>query len=289
MLRIIKNLKLSLKLNPNQTQRQMSDKLTKSDASADSKDGAQEKKDETPKIADATVNSDLPESLNEAASKALASKVQLKAMTAQKGGKDYFPPRANEEAIQHYNKAVHLHLAGKLPEAITEYRLATISDPRLAEAHSNLGLIYNQQHKYDQAMSEFHKALAINPKDAITYNGVGAAMRAQRNMLAAVRNWQTAVSMDPNLASAHYNLGTAYEMDKDFEKALAEYKEAVKHDDQLGEAYYRMGLILQKMGNKTLAIEQFKQAIKVSQQADYGRDAQRQVNTLSQKKGSEIH
>ena len=79
------------------------------------------------------------------------------------------------------------------------------------------------------------------------------------------------------------------EMDKDFEKALVEYKEAVKKDDQLGEAYYRMGLILQKMNNRILAIEQFKQAIKVSQQAEYSRDAQRQVNSLSQKKGSEIH
>ena len=226
-------------------------KQPKLEAIAGSSEDAQ-KKEQAPQIASAVVNSELPDSLNEAAAKAIAaSKIQLKSMTAQKGGKDYFPPRANEDAIQHYNKAVQFHLAGKLPEAISEYRLALVDDPRLAEAYSNLGLIYNQQHKYDQAMLEFHKALAINPKDAITYNGVGAAMRAQKNMLAAVQNWQTAIAMDPNLAGAHYNLGTAYEMDKDLEKALVEYKEAVKKDDQLGEAYYRMGLILQKMKRDT--------------------------------------
>ena len=269
----------------------------------ESKDSSAEQKDSpaTPKVGGVSANniaSIPPTSTTDADSEIkpetnkVFSKVALKAMTAHSGGKDYFPPKTAdgqepgyaEETLKHYNEAVHFHLTGKLPEAITEYRAALIDNPRMEEAHSNLGLIFNQQNKYDQAMVEFHKALAINPKDAITYNGIGAAMRAQKNMLAAVKNWQTAISLDPNLASAHYNLGTAYEMDKDLEKALSEYKLAVKCDDKLGEGYYHMGLILQKMNNRNLALEQFKQAVKVSSEAEYAQDAKHRVTLLSQKK-----
>ncbi len=216
----------------------------------------------------------------------MSAAVKLKAQRAHVGGQNYFPPKFDDEAVDHYNAAVRAHLNGKLTEAITEYKAAIEADGKIAEAYSNLGLIYNQLHKYDLAMVEFHKALALSPKDAITYNGIGAAMRAKNNLLAAIKNWQTAITLDPNLASAHYNLGTAYEINKDLEKALAQYKEAVKHDDKLGEAYYRMGLILQKMNNKNLALEEYEQAIKISQQASYVTDAKRRINLLSQSKNN---
>ncbi len=210
--------------------------------------------------------------------------IPLKVQKASIGGKDYLPPKFSDDAIDHYNKAVRFHLSGKLPEAVAEYKAAIEADSKIAEAYSNLGLIYNQQRKYDQAMTEFHKALLVNPNDAITYNGIGAAMRAKNNMAAAKKNWKTAITLDPNLASAHYNLGTAYELEKDMEQALVEYKEAVKHDDKLGEAYYRMGLVLQKMNNKNLALEEYKHAIKISQQANYAPDAKKRINLLSQSK-----
>ncbi len=260
---------------------------------ANDKAQKESKESAAPQIASA-VPSDFTGNLPAKETGKTVTRVELKSMTAHNGGKDYFPPTAStnekaepiytEETLKHYNEAVRFHLAGKLPEAVAEYHAALAGNPRMEEAHSNLGLIFNQQNKYDQAMAEFHKALAINPKDAITFNGIGAAMRAQKNMLAAVKNWQTALSLDPNLASAHYNLGTAYELDKDLERALTEYKLAVKCDDKLGEAYYHMGLILQKMDNRPLALEQFKQAVKVSAQADYSQDAKHRVNLLSQKK-----
>ena len=257
----------------------------------------EDKKEETEKIASlpqnpldsltsAAINNNAKDESSTEDTSQTAAAIKLKSQKAHAGGKDYFPPKFADDAVDHYNAAVRAHLSGKLTEAITEYQAAIEADEKIGEAYSNLGLIYNQLHKYDQAMVEFHKALAINPKDAITYNGIGAAMRAKNNLLAAIKNWQTAIVLDPNLASAHYNLGTAYELNKDLEKALGQYKEAVKHDDKLGEAYYRMGLILQKMNNKNLALEEYKRAIKISQQASYASDAKRRINLLSQSKNN---
>jgi Tfp pilus assembly protein PilF len=199
-------------------------------------------------------------------------------------------PRAGEgknsnlEAVRRYNSAVQAHLSGKLVDAVSEYQAALKLNPNLSEAHSNLGLIFNQQHNYAQALSEFRKALAINPRDAITYNGIGAALRAQKDLLGAIKNWQTAVSLDPQLATAHYNLGTAYEIQKDYDKALESYRQAVKNDYRLGEAYYRMGLIMERRHRTEEAAEQFSQALKVSSNSEYSEDARQRLAFLTQSK-----
>lgn len=188
---------------------------------------------------------------------------------------------ARAEAVKRYNAAVQLHLTGKLAEAVAEYQAALQADPNLSEAHSNLGLIHNQQHNYAQALSEFRKALAINPKDAITYNGIGAALRAERDLPGAIKNWLTAVSLDPHLATAYYNLGTAYEIQKVYDKAVDAYKDAVKNDYRLGEAYYRMGLIMERKHRLDDAAQQFSQALKVSSNAEYAEDARQRLSFLT--------
>ena len=190
----------------------------------------------------------------------------------------------NKLALANYNRAVKAHLAGKLPEAIASYKEALEGNPELAEAHSNLGLIYNQQHHYEQAVSEFQKALAINPKDAITYNGIGAALRAQRDLNGAIKNWQTAVTLDPKLATAHYNLGVAYELQRDYDKSLVSYEQAIKCDYRLGEAYYRMGMILEKRHRNEDARVKFKAALKASENADYSADARQRLALLESNK-----
>lgn len=189
------------------------------------------------------------------------------------------------QSLKLYNSAVRNHLSGKLAEAISDYKGALAANPSLAEAHSNLGLIYNQQHNYAGALGEFHKALAINPKDAITYNGIGAALRAEKDLPGAIKNWQTAVDIDPKLATAHYNLGTAFEIQKDYDRALEAYKDAVTNDYRLGEAYYRMGLILQQKNRLDDAETQYKEALKVSASSEYSADAKaRLANLKGQKK-----
>lgn len=188
------------------------------------------------------------------------------------------------EGVRKYNVAVQLHLSGKLSDAIAVYKEALEINGGLAEAHSNLGLIYNQQHNYAQALAEFRKALAINAKDAITYNGIGAALRAEHDLQGAIKNWQTAVSLDQKLATAHYNLGTAYEIEKDYDKALGSYRLAVKNDYRLGEAYYRMGLILERKHKADEAAEQFKEALKVSSDSEYSEDARQRLVFLQGKK-----
>lgn len=188
------------------------------------------------------------------------------------------------QARRFFNKAVKEHLSGQVPQAIADYKAALAIDPELGDAHSNLGLAYNQQHNYANALSEFRKALAINPSDAITYNGVGAALRAQKDVPGAIKNWETSVKLSPKLAVAHYNLGTAYESQGDLDRAMVSYENATRNDQRLGEAFYRMGLIMMKKHKAEEAKEQFKRALKISENSDYSADARLKLASIGKVK-----
>ncbi|MBP9092849.1 tetratricopeptide repeat protein [bacterium] len=188
------------------------------------------------------------------------------------------------QARRFFNKAVKEHLSGQLAQAIADYKAALAIDPELGDAHSNLGLAYNQQHNYANALAEFRKALAVNPSDAITYNGVGAALRAQKDVPGAIKNWETSVKLNPKLAVAHYNLGTAYESQGDLDRAMVSYESATRNDQRLGEAFYRMGLIMMKKHKSEEAKEQFKRALKISENSDYSEDARLKLAVISKAK-----
>ncbi len=188
------------------------------------------------------------------------------------------------QARRFFNKAVKEHLSGQVAQAIADYKAALAIDPELGDAHSNLGLAYNQQHNYANALAEFRKALAVNPSDAITYNGVGAALRAQKDVPGAIKNWETSVKLNPKLAVAHYNLGTAYESQGDLDRAMVSYESATRNDQRLGEAFYRMGLIMLKKHKSEEAKEQFKRALKISENSDYSEDARLKLAAVSKAK-----
>jgi Flp pilus assembly protein TadD len=188
------------------------------------------------------------------------------------------------QARRFFNKAVKEHLSGQIAQAIVDYKASLVIDPELGDAHSNLGLAYNQQHNYANALTEFRKALAINPSDAITYNGVGAALRAQKDVPGAIKNWETSVKLNPKLAVAHYNLGTAYESQGDLDRAMVSYESATRNDQRLGEAFYRMGLIMMKKHKSEEAKEQFKRALKISENSDYSEDARLKLAVISKAK-----
>lgn len=192
------------------------------------------------------------------------------------------PPQRSQSANDFYNRAVKAHLQGKLSEAIADYSAALRADPNFANAHCNLGQIYNQQHHFDMAIEEFRKALSINPKDEHSYNGLGASMRGKKNYPEAIKNWKQAVSLKPDLATAHYNLGAVYEVQKEYDQAILAYEQAVKHDYRLGEANYRIGLILTKKKRLDEAKEQFSKALKVSGKASYSEDARKRLAKLEQ-------
>jgi Tfp pilus assembly protein PilF len=73
---------------------------------------------------------------------------------------------------------------------------AATLNPRDADAHTQLGLIYLQRRQYDQAIERFERAIAIDPGDAEAHLQLGRIARDQGRLQDAVAHFQASAKID---------------------------------------------------------------------------------------------
>ena len=86
-------------------------------------------------------------------------------------GGSVLQPEVGISAIQAYNRGVDLMHAKKFAAARVKFEQAIQANPRLAEAHKNLGFTLSQQgpQNYSKALEHYNKAIQIKPKMAEAY------------------------------------------------------------------------------------------------------------------------
>ena len=94
--------------------------------------------------------------------------------------------------------------------------------PDWAEAHNNLGLLYNALRRYDAAVESFRTALAIKPDLAWAHCNLGNALHAQRMFDAAIESYRRALAIDPGIAEAHLPMYKRLQERRQFDAAAAE-------------------------------------------------------------------
>jgi Tfp pilus assembly protein PilF len=73
---------------------------------------------------------------------------------------------------------------------------AATVNPRDADAHTQLGLIYQQRHQYDQAIERFERAVSIDPNDAEAHLQLGRIARDQGRLEDAIGHFQASAKID---------------------------------------------------------------------------------------------
>lgn len=107
-----------------------------------------------------------------------------------------------------------------------------MQNPNDAEAHANLGVVYQKQGKYDWAMSEYKKAEAINPSNVTTRLNLGTLYQYQKNYDGAIAAYNSILQLYPNHAQAHiYKAQCLKELGRT-QDAISEYKLAMSYDPQ---------------------------------------------------------
>src|SRR5262249_57936513 len=71
-------------------------------------------------------------------------------------------------------------------------------NPRDADAHYQLGLIYQQRRQNSLAQERFLKAIEIDPSEPDAYYQLGRMAHAQREDESALRSYQAAARSDDN-------------------------------------------------------------------------------------------
>ena len=174
--------------------------------------------------------------------------------------------RVFDSMIAEFGEQPQIHIAigrafreaGRLPEAIEEFKRAIALNSRFPGAHYNLGLAYLWNEggtAVANAEEEFKIELAANPNDFFSNYYLGITCIFQRKWEPAIEFLMTASRIQPNNPDPYFQLGQAYQELKKHDQAIDVLRKAIDlnpnlpHNKfQVTTAHYRLAQSLLQTG-----------------------------------------
>lgn len=181
------------------------------------------------------------------------------------------PPRSSvaqddlKKAQEHFIQALNYdEKQGRLDKAIKEYQIALSLNPAYADAHNNLGWIYERQGRIDEAIAEYETAILLAPKSVITYRNLGRVYGKKKRFDEAVKSLLAALEIDTRDAPTHFQLGWVYAEMGRLDKVISECQAALQIDPNLDSAYVNLGWAYSRQGRQEEAIRAYQNATKIN-------------------------
>ncbi len=150
---------------------------------------------------------------------------------------------------------------GPMESAIKDFQKAINLKPDYAEAHYNLGVVFQKIAKLDDAFSSYEKALTINHAYPQAHNNQGMINLKRRELDIAVKSFEWAVAYNPNYVEAHNNLGAVFQELMMYEKAKEQYEKAISINPKFAQALNNLGASCEIFGLKDQALENYNKAL----------------------------
>lgn len=149
---------------------------------------------------------------------------------------------------------------GQYREALSSFRKLIALDPRIAESHFNLALLYTNLDNAKEAIFSYGRAIRLKPDFTEAYFNLAALLQAQGKLEEAARHYRKAVELNPSFYEALGNLGTVLQQQGLLEQAGDCYRKTlVLHADARG--HFNLGTVLYGLGQHQEAIQAFQEAI----------------------------
>ena len=165
---------------------------------------------------------------------------------------------AANSAKEHLANGRSYLVSGQLNQAIAELSTAISLDPKLSEAHSLLGVAYDQKGLGDRAKDSYERAVKVE-EDAQSLNNLGFSLYQSGNYRAAVDRLKRAVKLAPTDDRILNNLGLAL-------CRLGKFDEAYKHFARAAGAYtgnLNTARMLERFGRDDEAIRFYEAARRI--------------------------
>lgn len=144
---------------------------------------------------------------------------------------------------------------GRPAEAIPLYRMALKSQPTHLEVRNNLANALTDVGQLAEATEHYDYVLARQPNHSNALNGSAVLLAMQNHPAEAKTRLEQALRLDPDNASAHANLGNVCSMLGQREDALGHYRRAIELNPQDAHTHYIIGALLNELGKSTEAAE----------------------------------
>lgn len=148
----------------------------------------------------------------------------------------------------HHLLAVRAAEAGRLDEAVSQYRDAIAGAPSSPDLRVNLAVALAELGRRDEARAELERAIAIDPGHPEAHTTLGTLLARAGRLDEAALQHRAAIEAAPQLASAHANLGSVLARLGRWSEAEAALREALRLDPGDRDAERNLALVLRESG-----------------------------------------
>lgn len=136
---------------------------------------------------------------------------------------------------------------------------------RLAEAHTNLSVLFGKRKQFKQSMHHIKEAINVVPDYGPAHLSMGICYTDLGRYQEALKKFHEALKLDNNLAvDANFNFGIVYSKLGEPEKAIKHYQEAIKVNPKSALPNLNLGLIFFKQKKFKEAVQPLRAAIRLS-------------------------
>jgi tetratricopeptide (TPR) repeat protein len=143
--------------------------------------------------------------------------------------------------------------AGKLDEALAQYRAAAGKAPRRPGVHYRIGNILWRKREVDSAASELRQELALTPQHGMANLRMGQIFLNADRAGEAIPFLERAVTNLPASVEARRELGKAYRKENRLAEARAQWEAVAKSRPDDDQIHYLLGTLFRELGEPALA------------------------------------
>ncbi len=171
---------------------------------------------------------------------------------------------APDASLLRYNYGLVLVEQGRTEDAIAQYGLALVRNPKYVEAHNNLGLALARQGRIDEAIVHYRKALELKPDQAGVYNNLGTALAAAGRNDEAVVAYQRVLALKSDYAEAYSNLGNVLAAQGRADEAIVHLRKAIELKPNETRVHYNLGNVFAVQGKADEAIQEYRKVLQLN-------------------------
>ena len=153
---------------------------------------------------------------------------------------------------------------GQIEESAKMFQVAIDLKDDYAEAHKNLGIVFNDLKENKNAISSFQKSLSLDKNQPDVYNNLGTSFKKNNQLKDAIKYFEKAISLNPSFVEALNNLGVVFFEMARFHSAIEFYQKALDLDPGYTESHYNLGVAFIKLGKFEDAINSLKRALNLN-------------------------
>lgn len=147
------------------------------------------------------------------------------------------------DADQEVRQGIQCRRENRLARAIEHYRRALNLCPDHAEAHNNLGVVWQESGRSDLAAAAYQRAIESHPRFGLAWYNLGNCFREDNRLEEAIAFYRRAQTLMPGDLQTQINLAIALKDVRRFNEALAMLDQVLEASPGLPEARFNRALI----------------------------------------------